>query len=340
MPIGRLLLVVCVLLWGSPVIADDGPLQVKNRFPLHLLFLTPRPTSPELPAAGEWQAAAAIDYSAIHFHQDNRDWDFLVDLEMTTFNLALTCAVSPGVALSFDLAAVNMGGGFLDGFLENYHDALGVSNYGREERPKNEFAYQVRRQGELWLRGESSEWQMADSVVSALIRLPAPDSVRNLQHALITSLKLPLGDAEAGTGSGAWDFGLYWTAAYHPGSWSFYLMPGVALISDPRNNGPEVTARNSYSLVAGAAYHYSDRWRWLVQMNGFSSPIQRTGIGELDNGAVELAFGFHYRLNPRWRIEFAFSEDLTRAAPDFTVHWGFLWGHDWGAGNSANGNET
>jgi hypothetical protein len=337
MPTGRLLLLVlCVLLWDPPVNADQGPLQVKNRFPLHLLFLTPRPTSPELPPAGEWRAAGALDYSAVFFQHESREWDFLIDLEMTTFNLAVTRGVLPRVALSFDLAVVNMSGGFLDGFLESYHNALGVPNYGRESRPKDKFAYRVERHGQAWLQGESHAWQVADSVLSVLIGLPAPGGLPNISNAMITAVKLPLGDAQRGTGSGGWDFGLFWTAAYTSASWSFYLMPGAALISDPRNIAPEVAARNSYSLFVGAAFDYDDRWRWLVQLNGFTSPIQRTGIGELDRGAIELAIGFHYRLNPRWQIEFAFCEDLTRAAPDFTIHLGLLWGHDWGAGIPAN----
>ncbi len=322
-----LLLAVCALIPGPPAVAD-GPLQVKNRFPLHLLFLTPRPAAPEIPAAGEFEAAAALDYSAVYFQHNNREWDFLIDLEMTTFDLAVTCGLTPGVAFSVDLALVNMGGGFLDGFLESYHDALGVSNYGRETRPKNAFAYRAAREGESWLQGESGGWQLADSVASALIKLPAPEAIPAMRSALITSVKLPLGDAESGIGSGRWDWGFYWTAAFDFDPWSFYLMPGFALISDPRSEGPHVEARNSYSLFAGAAYRYDERWRWLVQVNGFTSPLQDTGISQLDNGALELILGTQYGLSSNWRIEFAFCEDLTRAAPDFTVHAGVVWNYD------------
>ncbi len=323
-----LLLLISGLFMALPVSGDEGPLHVKNRFPLHLLFLTPRPVGPGLPAAGEFEASAAVDYSAVYFQHQNREWDFLIDLEMTTFDLAVTWGLTQQVALSVDLALVNMGGGFLDGFLENYHDALGVSNYGREARPENAFAYRAARDEQVWLQGESNTWQLADAVASAMIRIPAPAAMPAMSSALIPAVKLPLGDSERGTGSGRWDAGLYWTAVFEFAPWAIYMMPGFALISDPRTDGPDVESRDSYSLLAGAAYRYDADWRWLVQLNGYTSPLQRTGINQLDNGAVELAFGFHYRLKPNWRVEFAFCEDLTRAAPDFTVHLGVIWNYE------------
>jgi hypothetical protein len=48
-----------------------------------------------------------------------------------------------------------LGAGFMDGFLEEYHDTFGFSDYGRSERPKNEFLYEVKRDGALIIQGKS-----------------------------------------------------------------------------------------------------------------------------------------------------------------------------------------
>jgi hypothetical protein len=57
-------------------------------------------------------------------------------------------------------------------------------------------------------------------------------------------------------------------------------------------------------------------------MNCYTSPIKNTGIYKLDNGSVELSFGLRYKVSTNVEAEFAFSEDITRAAPDFTLHSG------------------
>ena len=123
--------------------ADFGPLQATSRFPLHLLFLKPRPVPVHVPARGGVEAAVAAEYSNTFFDHRNNHWDVLMDMEMLVAEISLVYSPASRTALRLDLPLVSMGGGFLDGFLENYHDALGVSNYGREKRPKNEYAYRV-----------------------------------------------------------------------------------------------------------------------------------------------------------------------------------------------------
>ena len=74
-----------ILLMGQAVAvpAAQGPLQVKNRFPLHLLFLTPRPSPVQIPEPHRVQSSLSLDYSAVFFDHRNSRWDFLIDMEMT-----------------------------------------------------------------------------------------------------------------------------------------------------------------------------------------------------------------------------------------------------------------
>jgi hypothetical protein len=108
-------------------------------------------------------------------------------------------------------------------------------------------------------------------------------------------------------------------------------MPGYIWHSDPETQGADVSARNSFSMFGGIAYVSSERWRWFVQLNYSSSPIEETGISILDDGAVELTLGFRRVLSEKWSVEFAFCEDIfTRTAPDFNLHLGLVWAHDFG----------
>ena len=314
-----------LVLFTGLVRADQGPLQLKNRFPLHLLFLTPKPLPSRTPASGILETSLALDYSPIYFSHNNQDWGFLVDLEMTTADFSFRYGLTPRLALKADFPFVSLNAGFLDRFLEGYHDTLGVANYGREERPDNAFAYRVTHQGRTWIDASSGTFELADLTLSAQWRAWGGNNPQSWAGSLVLSLKVPSGDADHGMGSGQFDYGLFATADRRMGPFSFYLMTGYALNHDPDTLGARIQARPSYAWFGGVGYQYSDRTTWLVQVNGYTSPIEETGLSEVDEAAVELGLGFQYLLDGDWQVEFAFGEDLTRAAPDFTVRIDLAW---------------
>ncbi len=317
-----LFLILCLL--GSAR-ADFGPLQTSNRFPLHLLFLKPQPVSAQLPFRGNLETTLALEYSNTYFDRRNSRWKPLIDMEMLVADLSLAYGLTPKLALRIDFPFVSMGGGFLDGFLENFHDAIGTSNYGRENRPKNTFAYRVTKDNKLWLQGEADGLQLADFTVSAQIALIKSDISHKTDGSLLLRLKLPAGDSARGLGSGQFDAGIYMPVKWTAQPWSFFVMPGAAFIGDPDTQGAEISSRNSVSLLAGVAYDWSRNTAWLVQLNYYTSPIEQTGMDALDRGALELDIGFHHRLAEGWIVEFAFCEDLTLALPDFNLRLGLRW---------------
>ncbi len=320
-----LLVGMLVLCLDSPAPADHGPMQTVNRFPLHLMFLKPRPVKAQLPAAGEADMSLAVEYSNTFFKQRNAQWDVLMDMEIMVLDISMVYGVTSKWAARLDLPLVSMNDGFLDGFLGNYHDAIGVGNYGRESRANNTFGYQVLKDGRLWLEGESGAFELTDITLSAQYALIDRSPKSGLASTLLFSVKVPVGDESLGFGSGAYDMGIYWPSQWSGEPWSFYVMPGAAFIGDPETSGADVAARNSYALFGGLAYDYNDRWTWLGQLTYYSSPIEMTGISELDDGTLSLDLGFHYQIKPGWIVEFAFVEDLTRAVPDFNLRLGLRW---------------
>jgi hypothetical protein len=310
---------------GGTAAADFGPLQATNRLPLHLLFLKPRPVPVHVPARGDLEVGVAAEYSNTFFDQHNNHWDVLMDMETMVAEVSLVYSPATRTALRVDLPLVSMGAGFLDGFLENYHDALGVANYGREKRPKNEYAYRVTKDGLTWVQGEQGTLEIADMVVSAQYEAVKARGALNMSGSLLMSLKLPTGDPDRGLGSGAFDFGVFIPMCWSRDPWSFFLMPGAALIGDPHTRGARVSARNTVALFGGVAYDYSPLTTWLVQVNYYTSPIERTGLDDLDGGALELDLGFHRLLAEGCVLEFVFAEDLTRALPDFNLRLGLRW---------------
>ncbi len=316
----------CVLIGRAQGALDRSPLSVSNRFPMHFIFLSPRPVSAQLPAEGTITGELALDYSSVYFDRQSDTYAFLMDMEALVAELSLTYSLTERLGLRLHVPMVSMNSGFLDGFLESYHDALGVSNYGRENRPHDNFAYRLTKGRETWVDGSTGEFGWTDITVSVQWGLFRAGQGRCWQSSLLASAKAPTGDPEFGYGSGRWDFALFMPNQWSFQRWTLHLMPGLIYHDDPETLGAEVSAQNSYSLFGGAAYHYNERWTWLAQLNYFSSPIEDTGVSRIDDGALELALGFRRILARNWHLAFAFCEDpFTLAAPDFTVHMGLSW---------------
>lgn len=313
------------MVFAQGAAADYGPLQTVNQFPLHLMFLTPKPISAELPAPGGIDAGVSLDYSNTFFAHSSSRWDVLIDMEMAVLGIDAAYGLGSRWAVRLDLPIVSMSDGFLDGFLENFHDTLGVGNYDREKRPKNRFAYRAVKSGEAWFEGRPDKFELADATLSMQYALLQPKLERPLASSLCVSLKVPTGDSETGLGSGNFDAGLFLPSQWSAGKWTLYAMPGYVVIGNPNGENPDVAARDVYSMFAGAAYDAGDRWTWLLQINAYSTPLEFTGIGELDDGAVDLSLGCRYRLTRNWLFEFSFTEDLTRTAPDFNGRLALRW---------------
>jgi hypothetical protein len=318
--------IVIMLVAVSYANAGYGPLQTTNRFPLHFVVLTPRAVDAELPEQGVWEATLALEYSNTYFNFRNPRWDLLIDMEVLVADLSLVYGFSEKFALRLDLPLISMQDGFLDGFLQNYHDFLGVSNYDREERPKNHFAYRAVKDGKLWIQGDAAAFQLGEARFSTQFSLPSLIIAGHpLSSSFLATLKIPTGDAGNGLGSERFDVGFFLPIHWKGSRWSAHVMPGAIWIDDPETLGAQVSARNSISLLAGTAYEYNDKWRWLAQLNYYTSPFEKTGLDELDDGALELTFGFQRALSSSLYWEFAFGEDLTLAVPDFNIRLGMTW---------------
>jgi hypothetical protein len=315
--------IVLVLLWiASPAWSDGGPMSTQNHFPLFMIFLSPRPTPAAVPTKGALQMRAAVDYSRVSFYQSSNQWDVFEDMEMTVVDLSLKYGLTSRVALRLDVPLVSMNSGFLDHYVNDYHEALGVPTIGSD----NVFNYMVSKEGQVWIQGESGLVQLTDITVSGQWQILRPASSSGWSASLLASLKLPTGEVQNGYGSGRMDVGLFAPAQWLGTAWSFYLMPGVILPSDPQTHGVTVSARTSLSFFAGSVYAFNERWQGLLQVNYFSSPLEVTGIPKIDDGACEMTLGARYLTSKQWSCELAFVEDLlTTAAPDFTVHLGVIW---------------
>jgi len=324
----KVLQLACILLWiwiyiqwpHAVYCAELGPLRAQQRYPLYLMFLTPEPDSPRLIEKGHFMASLSIDYTSIYIDETSKEWSALMDMEMTVVDFLFIYGITDRVNISLALPWISQNGGFLDSPLETYHDFFGFPNYGRENGPVNEFGYHISVDDEDWFNDRSGGLHLGESVLSVKVRMSNTGNHEGLTSSIFYALKIPTGDADHGFGSGRFDQGLVFLNQYRVSPFILYLNPGVVLLSDPKTQGADIDINNIMTLLAGIEYNVNDTWSLMGQLNFVTSPFRNTGIEQMDQDSLELTLGFAVLISHDKTFEFAFSEDLTRTAPDFTVH--------------------
>lgn len=303
-----------------------GPLRIRNFYPPHLMFLMPGPAAPWDENAGRWELTPSVAYAASFVNEDSERYATVIDLEMTVLELALTAGLTRNLSFGANATFASMSGGFLDGFLEDFHDAFGLPNYGRDQRPDNEFLYYIRKDGEDWLESEFGGMHPVDPSISLEYRLtdggdPGAGSGR-FTAGLAYALKLPLGDADAGFGSGHVDHRISLPMRWVRNPLAFYLVPAYSFLADPDTLGADIRVRNVIGTFLSAEWAFGEEWSALVGLNFYTSPFENTGIRQFDDDSLQLDVGFLWTPRETIRLELSFSEDLTRPAPDFALRLG------------------
>ena len=96
------------------------------------------------PAPGRWRTTVAVDYaSAIEYNLPAATPSWLLDSELLRIDLGIVRDLGPRTFATVELPVLGAYDGFLDGFLEWYHDFFGIEMPERDARPRNAFAYEL-----------------------------------------------------------------------------------------------------------------------------------------------------------------------------------------------------
>ncbi|MFL5404113.1 MAG: DUF3187 family protein, partial [Gemmatimonadales bacterium] len=95
------------------------------------------------PAPGRWVKAVALDYGSSIEYNQVPPADYILDSELMRLTLALSRDLGSGTFLKLDAGLGGAYAGFMDGFLDWYHGALGIRMAERERRPKDRFLYEI-----------------------------------------------------------------------------------------------------------------------------------------------------------------------------------------------------
>jgi Protein of unknown function (DUF3187) len=310
---------VCLLLllfFFSPTInAFDGPLQVRNQFPLFLPVNAPSFEK----ASIEDSFSASFSYSSVYLVQESSNWSAGLDMEIAELNLRFRKTFRDFLEIGVDLPIVSFNSGFMDGFLRSYHDAFGFSDYGRNQRPANTFLYEVRKNGQLIVQGESGLINISDAKLSVKKPILQGDPAISIKG----DVEFPTGDAESGYGSGSFDAGISLLLDKKLSQqFKTYVNLGVVFPGDLKGHEKVDLRKFLYGAGALEALMWKDV-SIIGQVFFQGSPLPKTGIGQIDRTAVLLSIGGRYHSGNNC-FEFSVTEDPnTAGAPDVTFNFAF-----------------
>ncbi|NOY39431.1 MAG: DUF3187 family protein [Nitrospirae bacterium] len=296
----------------------EGPLNIRNSFPLFLSIGSPSIISAE----AENSVDLNLMYSSTYLVNTSGEWSFNLDLEAAIIDLQIKrLFFGDSVELSLDIPVLSFNSGFfLDGFLESYHSALGFPDYGRSNRPPNDFLFEVTHNGRTVVAGKSGEIALGD------IRMGIKKAVyvKDPYVSLYGFVEFPTGDPESGYGNGALDTGVALLVNKGIGDSVMTYFNAGAVFTDSFRAEETIDLEDYLYGAAGVEWLYSGNLSLNTQFFIQGSPFRNTGIRAIDEVATILSFGGRYRINPGRFLEFSFSEDTnTAGAPDFMVGFGY-----------------
>jgi Protein of unknown function (DUF3187) len=270
---------------------------------------TPLGFEPYHPArASGWRIGLALDYaSAVEYFQAARA-SYVLDAELLRLRLRVARDLSPSVFVMADAAAQGGYAGFLDGFLNWYHNLLGIRLEARELRPSNSFLYQlVLPDGSVHTR-RSSDLYLGDMHLAAGFR--AGPHVQ-----AIATVALPTSTGPVGYGRGTVGWGIETTMRapvarplVYEGSFGLGYTPAHGDLTD-------IQRTTFVSASSGLRWRFWGRQSLYANLFYHSPYYHDTTIPALDRRELSLDFGWILatKRGAEWRI--GLTEDPEPSGP-------------------------
>lgn len=285
---------------GLPPYAPINPMA-DSRTPLG--FEPYRPVRPS-----GWSVGVALDYaSAVEYFQAERA-TYVLDAELLRLRLRVARDLSPSVFVMADAAAQGSYAGFLDGFLNWYHDLLGIRLEARELRPNDSFLYQLALpDGSVHTR-RSSDLYLGDMHFAGGFRAG--------QHfQAIATVALPTSTGPIGYGRGTVGWGVEATVRA-PVAQPLLYEGSVGLGYTPAHGDLSDIQRTTFvSASSGLRWRFWGRQSLYANLFYHSPYYQGTTIPALDQRELSFDFGWILatKRGPEWRV--GLTEDPEPSGP-------------------------
>ncbi len=329
MKIYPILITVFTLLF-LPTIAlclEIEPFRTANRSPLVQIYGLPAETSASLVSPGGWQFSLTQDIASVYSSGSIANEKILLDGELYRWSLVGRYGLTENMELGLEIPFVLQGGGFLDGFIIDWHRWWGLPQGGRDTAPKNRLCYNYTKDGIQRLYMRRSSGGIGDiSLLAAYSLYTNHDDNDQDSIAIRGQLKLPSGDSSYMLGSGGTDISMFLTGSMQRmtewGNLGVYASGGGIYISDG-----DILSGQQENLAgfanAGLGWAPATWINFKVQCN-FTTPFYKDSrLDELSKNSFFLVSGGTLKLPGDYLLDIGVGEDIAVAtAPDVSFHLG------------------
>jgi uncharacterized protein DUF3187 len=269
------------------------------------------------PAPGRWITSLGLDYASAIEYNLRLPADYVLDSELLRLSLGASRDLGSGTFLALTASAGGAYAGFLDGFLDWYHGALGIKMVERETRPRDRFLYAITLPDGRTVRRSRNALFLQDLRVGLGIR-PHP-AVQT-----VLSVTLPTATGPEGYGRGVGSVSLLNTV----GGWvnpRLFYEGSLGLGFTPTHGSlGEVQRETFLALTSGFRVGIWGRQSLYANLYYHSPYYHDTTLPSLDRRELSLDFGWIVapRLGGEWRI--GMTEDLEPGGPgvDLVIRFG------------------
>jgi hypothetical protein len=303
-----------------------GPMPVRNQHPAQLTVLHMAPASAQVLPAGDVELRANAAYSSLWLLGSGNGRSWLMDGEYLRAATRARVGLGRDLELGMELPFAHTSGGFLDGFLVDYHDLFGFPDQNRDSNPKDDFTIEARRNNSTVWQVERDGFEWLDVPITATWAVV--DGAPNRPGLAVRGgIELPTGDQDRGYGNGEVDASAGLLADWHSDSVALFAHAQHTFAGTPdpaRRNG--LTFADVTSLGLAAELPLFADLHAFVQVEWESSTLRNFNLPVTDRDQVNLWIGGRWQADANVGIEVGFGEDLQgKVSPDFTAWLSLVW---------------
>ena len=300
-----------------------GPLNLPSQSPFQALRIGFKPRTPSTLAEGHVEMRLTETWVNLWAFERG---DYLIDYEMLRSSFSLAYGISDTFELDLEIVDKSRFGGEMDGLIQGFHDTFGISQGGRDDYSKGEFAFDISPTGgnpgvslTSGDRGHFSQeflLTLQHNITCGTVDVPA------LSYSL--TLRTDQDPTDDVTGGSPVDLALSVAAAKRFGDVYGYVGIGFAWFGKEEFHDIKMKTTQTSVLLA-LEWRFSGGMSFLLQYLGSENLI--SGPGPFGKTSSEFTLGWKGELDHGLVLEIGLIENIVLMdnSPDLGIHTGITY---------------
>jgi len=303
-------------LFATPGSSHFTPFETRDQNVFNLIHGQALPTNAYLTPQKQsaWSSSIIITNELIV--ESNNTENIYLDYESYRFNLVYQYGINKNWNFKLDIPIVYQNGGVFDSAIDNWHQFFGLPRANRPFVKDNQYAIQYSINNQNLVNLDDANISLGDIQI-ALARSLFKNDTSTMS--LWASIKLPTGDENKLSGSGATDASL-WLALNQTltDTWLININTGVVILGEDEYQDIPLSDYAFYGHIM-LGWLITENVDLKVQLQGHSNYYEESQLRAIGSTYL-LTFGTAIKINPCNYLDIAISEDIkVDASPDASL---------------------